>query len=238
MTESTVNADTAAPGLDVAGQERADATPNGQELGDQFVADDEQLGELGSPTAPAGAGPVPDELLPAVIESILLVVEEPVPARTIAQVLARTEEDVVAVLDELAAGYAQRGAGIVIRQVAGGYRLYTAAAAGPWVERFLLDGQTARLTQAALETLAVVAYRQPVSRGRVAGVRGVNVDSVFRTLIARGMITEVGTDEDTGAVVYGTTQLFLERLGLSSLEELPDLAPYLPGAEGLDDLDG
>jgi segregation and condensation protein B len=117
--------------------------------------------------------------------------------------------------------------------VAGGWRLYTRSDCAPFVERFVLDGQQARLTQAALETLAVIAYRQPVTRQRVSAVRGVNVDGVVRTLLARGLITEAGADEDTGATRYRTTSFFLERLGLDSLEALPSLAPLLPE---LDDL--
>jgi segregation and condensation protein B len=104
------------------------------------------------------------------------------------------------------------------------------------VERFVLDGQTARLTQAALETLAIVAYRQPVSRARVSGVRGVNVDAVMRTLVTRGLVEEAGTDAETGAILYRTTDFFLQRIGLSSLEELPALAPYLPELDALDDM--
>jgi segregation and condensation protein B len=103
------------------------------------------------------------------------------------------------------------------------------------VERFVLDGAQSRLSKAAMETLAVVAYRQPVTRARIAAVRGVNVDGVVRTLVARGMIEEAGTDRDTGGLLYRTTELFIERLGLSSLEDLPPLGPLLPDIEGIDD---
>ena len=120
-----------------------------------------------------------------------------------------------------------RSAGFELREVAGGWRFYSAAAHADVVGRFVLDGQTARLTQAALETLAVVAYRQPVTRGQVSAVRGVNVDSVVRTLAARGLVQEAGT-EPSGAVLYVTTPYFLERMGMTSLDELPPLAPYLP----------
>ena len=106
----------------------------------------------------------------------------------------------------------------------------------PYVERLLLDGSRSKLTRAALETLAVVAYRQPVTRARVSAVRGVNVDAVMRTLLARGLITEAGTDSDTGAVTFATTELFLERLGLTSLTDLPDIAPLLPDVDVIDDL--
>jgi segregation and condensation protein B len=166
--------------------------------------------------------------LPAVLESILMVTDEPVPAMTLAQVVERPTGEVETALGALATGYTAQDRGFELRQVAGGWRLYTRADCAPFVERFVLDGQQARLTQAALETLAVIAYRQPVTRQRVSAVRGVNVDGVVRTLLARGLITEAGADEDTGATRYRTTTFFLERLGLDSLEELPSLAPLLP----------
>jgi segregation and condensation protein B len=166
--------------------------------------------------------------LPAVLEAVLLVTDEPVPTVTLAQVVERPTGEVEEVLARLAEEYAAAGRGFELRQVAGGWRLYTRADCAPYVERFVLDGQQARLTQAALETLAVIAYRQPVTRQRVSAVRGVNVDGVVRTLLARGLVTEAGADEDTGATRYRTTPFFLERLGLQSLEELPSLAPLLP----------
>ena len=170
----------------------------------------------------------PDVPLGAVLEAVLLVTDEPVPAMTLAQVVERPTGQVEEELARLAAEYAEQGRGFELRQVAGGWRLYTRADCAPYVERFVLDGQQARLTQAALETLAVIAYRQPVTRQRVSAVRGVNVDGVVRTLLARGLITEAGADEDTGASRYRTTTYFLERLGLQSLDELPSLAPLLP----------
>jgi segregation and condensation protein B len=166
--------------------------------------------------------------LAAVLESILLVTDEPVPAVTLAQVAERPTGEVEELLAGLADEYAQQGRGFELRQVAGGWRLYTRADCAPFVERFVVDGQQARLTQAALETLAVIAYRQPVTRQRVSAVRGVNVDGVVRTLLARGLITEAGQDDETGATRYRTTTMFLEKLGLQSLEELPSLAPLLP----------
>jgi segregation and condensation protein B len=171
--------------------------------------------------------------LPAALEAVLLVADEPIPAVTLAQVVERPTGEVEAVLEQLARDYTDAGRGFELRQVAGGWRLYTRADCAPYVERFVLDGQQARLTQAALETLAVIAYRQPVTRQRVSAVRGVNVDGVVRTLVARGLVTEAGPDEDTGAIRYRTTSYLLERLGLQSLEELPSLAPLLPE---LDDL--
>ncbi len=168
------------------------------------------------------------------LEAVLLVTDEPVPAVTLAQVTERPTDEVERTLAELATEYVDAGRGFELRNVAGGWRLYTRADCAPYVERFVLDGQSARLTQAALETLAVVAYRQPVTRSRVSAVRGVNVDGVVRTLLARGLITESGQDEDSGGVLYRTTPLLLERLGLQSLDELPSLAPLLPE---LDDMD-
>jgi segregation and condensation protein B len=172
--------------------------------------------------------------LRAALEAVLLVTDVPVPAVTLAQVTERPTEEVEETLRLLAEDYKDGDRGFELRNVAGGWRLYTRPDCAPYVERFVLDGQSARLTQAALETLAVIAYRQPVTRSRVSAVRGVNVDGVVRTLLARGLITESGQDEDTGGVLYRTTPMLLERLGLQSLEELPSLAPLLPE---LDDLD-
>lgn len=176
---------------------------------------------------------LPEIELGAVLEAVLLVTDEPVPAVTLAQVVERPTGQVEAELERLAAEYTAQGRGFELRQVAGGWRFYTRPDCAPYVERFVLDGQQARLTQAALETLAVIAYRQPVTRQLVSAVRGVNVDGVVRTLLARGLITEAGADEDTGATRYRTTAYFLERLGLQSLDQLPSLAPLLPE---LDDL--
>lgn len=167
------------------------------------------------------------------LEAVLMVVDEPVSTLTLAQVLERPTEEVVAALRELVADYDAAGRGFELRQVAGGWRFYSRASCAAVVQRFVLDGQSARLTQAALETLAVVAYRQPVSRARVSAVRGVNVDGVMRTLVARGLLDEVGADPESGALLYGTTSHFLERLGLTSLEELPELAPLLPEIDAL-----
>jgi segregation and condensation protein B len=172
--------------------------------------------------------------LPAALEAVLLVTDEPVPAVTLAQVTERPTEEVEQTLQELAADYEAAGRGFELRNVAGGWRLYTRADCAPYVERFVLDGQSARLTQAALETLAVIAYRQPVTRSRVSAVRGVNVDGVVRTLLARGLITESGQDDDTGGILYRTTPVLLERLGLQSLDDLPSLAPLLPELEDVD----
>ncbi|HEY9409068.1 MAG TPA: SMC-Scp complex subunit ScpB [Jiangellaceae bacterium] len=166
--------------------------------------------------------------LSASIEAILLVVDEPVADVTLAQVLERPREEIARALDELAADYTAAGRGFDLRNIGGGWRLYTRAECAPVVERFVLDGQQAKLTQAALETLAVVAYRQPVSRARVSAVRGVNCDGVMRTLLTRGLVEESGIDTESGATLFRTSSYFLERLGMSSLDDLPPLAPYLP----------
>jgi segregation and condensation protein B len=164
------------------------------------------------------------------LEAVLLVVDQPVTEAVLAQVLECPKDEVVAALREVAADYDEQGRGFELREVAGGWRLYTRPEHAAVVERFVLDGQQARLTQAALETLAVVAYQQPVSRARVSGVRGVNCDGVMRTLLARGLVEEAGVDPASTATLYRTTAYFLERLGLGSLDDLPPLAPYLPDA--------
>jgi segregation and condensation protein B len=169
------------------------------------------------------------------LEAILLVADEPVPVVVLAQVLERPRNEVTAELQSLATEYKTDGRGFDLREIAGGWRFYTREDCAPLVERFVSDGQEVRLTQAALETLAVVAYRQPVSRARVSAVRGVNCDSVMRTLVLRGLVEETGTDNETGAILYRTTGYFLERLGLASLEDLPDLAPFLP--EDIEDIE-
>jgi segregation and condensation protein B len=176
--------------------------------------------------------------LRAGIEAILLVVDEPVTELTLAEVLDRPQHEVTATLRDLANSYTEQRRGFELREVAGGWRLYTRPEYAELVERFVLGGQQARLTQAALETLAVIAYRQPVSRGRVAAVRGVNSDGVIRTLQSRGLVEEAGTDPDSGAILYRTTSYFLERLGLTSLAELPPLAPLLPDIAELESADG
>lgn len=172
----------------------------------------------------------------SVIEALLLVVDTPVTVEALASATDTSEDRVAATLTELAAELTERGSGIDLREAGGGWRMYTRARYAPYVERLLLDGARSKLTRAALETLAVVAYRQPVTRARVSAVRGVNVDAVVRTLVARGLITEAGTDSDSGAVTFATTELFLERLGLSSLADLPDIAPLLPDVDVIDDL--
>lgn len=168
------------------------------------------------------------------IEAILMVVDEPVTELTLAQVLECTVDQIEAALSRLCQSYENRG--FALKKIGGGWRFYSHPDLAGVVERFVLDGQQSRLTQAALETLSVVAYRQPVSRARVSAIRGVNVEAVMKTLITRGLVEESGLEHETGAILYTTTSFFLERLGLNSLDDLPALAPYLPNLEALDDI--
>lgn len=172
--------------------------------------------------------------LKAALEAVLMVVDEPATEAHLASVLERPRREVAAALRELSAEYTAAGRGFDLRLVAGGWRFYSRAECAPAVDRFVLDGQQARLTQAALETLAVVAYRQPVSRSRVSAVRGVNCDGVMRTLVQRGLVEETGTEPETGAILYRTTNYFLERMGLRGLDELPELAPFLPEVDDVE----
>jgi segregation and condensation protein B len=174
--------------------------------------------------------------LGSVLEALLLVVDTPVTAEALAAATQQPVYRIVAKLQQMAGELTERDSGIDLRKNTEGWRLYTRARFAPYVEKLLLDGARSKLTRAALETLAVVAYRQPVTRARVSAVRGVNVDAVMRTLLARGLITEAGADDDTGATTFATTELFLERLGLESLADLPDIAPLLPDVDTIEDL--
>lgn len=168
------------------------------------------------------------------IEAILMVVDEPVTELTLASVLQVTVDQVVEALEALIPSY--EGRGFTLKAINGGWRFYSHPDCSDVVEKFVLDGQQSRLTQAALETLAVIAYRQPVSRARVSAIRGVNVEAVMKTLITRGLVEEYGVENETGAILYKTTSYFLERLGLNSLTDLPPLAPHLPDIDGLDEI--
>ena len=170
------------------------------------------------------------------LEAVLMVVDEPISEVSLASALELPVEDVRSHLLELEQEYAAQQRGFTLRSVAGGWRVYSRADYAPVVEKFVLDGQQAKLTQASLETLAVIAYRQPVSRSRVSAVRGVNVDGVVRTLMSRGLIEELEDVGESGAVLYRTTPYFLQRMGLASLDDLPALAPYLPDADIIDEL--
>ena len=182
----------------------------------------------GEGAAPTQAAPMDDAELRAALEAILLVVDEPVAELQLAQIVEQSAERVARMLEDVSARYTAAGHGFDLRRAAGGWRLYTRPEYAAYVERFVLDGQSVRLTQAALETLAVVAYKQPVTRSRISAIRGVNCDGVMRTLNTRGLIEECGTEGETGAFLYRTTALFLEKLGLNSVDQLPPLAPFLP----------
>jgi segregation and condensation protein B len=187
------------------------------------VVEDSQSAHLFDPAALARS-----------IEAILMVVDEPVTELTLASVLQVTVDQVVEALETLLPSY--EGRGFTLKAINGGWRFYSHPDCSDVVEKFVLDGQQNRLTQAALETLAVIAYRQPVSRARVSAIRGVNVEAVMKTLITRGLVEEYGVENETGAILYKTTSYFLERLGLNSLTDLPPLAPHLPDIDGLDEI--
>ena len=174
--------------------------------------------------------------LGAALEALLLLADEPMGVLALAAAVRLPADEVEGEVRRLSAEYTEDQRGFDLREVAGGWRFYTRAECSPLVERFVHDGQQARLTQASLETLAVIAYRQPITRGRVSAVRGVNVDGVIRTLLGRGLIAEAGTDGESGAHLYVTTAYFLERMGITSLDELPPLAEHLPDLADLEDV--
>ncbi len=174
------------------------------------------------------------ELKPA-LEAVLIVADQPLDHATLAEAVGYPPDDVQVALDELSAEYTEQRRGFELRRAGDGWRYYTREELSAVVERFVVDGQQARLTQAALETLAVVAYRQPVSRARVSAIRGVNVEGVMRTLVARGLVEDAGHEEVTGARLFRTTSYFLERMGLTSIEQLPEIAPFLPEMAELED---
>ena len=192
--------------------------------------------------------PMSDDIFPPIhteiadlkraIEAVVLVAFDPVPPDLLAQLLEQPSALIEQCCQELAADYTEQNRGFELARVAGGYRYQTRPDLTPYVERFLLHDQRARLSGAALETLAIVAYKQPISRAQVASIRGVDPDAVIRTLTARGYIAEVGRDHGPGqAVLFGTTGAFLEKLGLDSLEDLPSIADFIPGADVVEALE-
>lgn len=185
-------------------------------------------------TADAETLAVPLTSLRPALEAVLMVADEALDVVRLATAVGYPVGEVEQALAGLAAEYDEQSRGFELRRVAGGWRYYSRDAYAAVVEGFVLEGQQARLTQAALETLAVVAYKQPVSRARVSAVRGVNVDGVMRTLLTRGLVEEAGSESQTGAHLYRTTGYFLERLGIRSLDDLPELAPYLPEIDDLE----
>lgn len=180
---------------------------------------------------------VAEHVAPA-LEAILMVAEDPLSPELLGKLVGCRADEAEDVCAALAAEYETNGRGFVLSRVAGGYRFQTAPEQAPYVERFVLEGQSSRLSAAALETLAVVAYKQPVSRNQIAAIRGVNVDGVIRTLQHRGYVDEVARDPGPGqAVLYGTTPTFLERLGLDSVDDLPALGDFFPGADLVESLE-
>jgi len=183
------------------------------------------------------AGGVAEEVVRA-IEAVLMVAIDPVPAALLAQLLEVPASTIDDLCRRLAAAYEEAGHGFRLVRIAGGWRYQSHPDLAPVVERFVLEGQTARLSPAALETLAIVAYKQPISRAQIASIRGVDPDGVLRTLAARGWIDQVGRDPGPGqAVLWGTTATFLEKLGLASLADLPPLADHVPGADVVEALE-
>ena len=173
-----------------------------------------------------------------IVESILLLADEPVPARLIGEVLEAPRAEVQTLLEELARSYVEEDRGFVLREVAGGWRLYTDPNCGPWLERFVTSGSHGRLTGAALEVLAIIAYRQPFSRAQISEIRGVDSDGVVKTLTLRGLIAEIGRDEGPGApTLFGVSDEFLERMGLRSVDDLPPLTGFMPDAEAVEDME-
>ena len=210
---------------DVGSQVDADAAAIGRTQAEDALVEDALVEDaLGAPT------------LEAACEAVLLLADEPIPLVALASIVRRPVEQVDAVVRGLSEQYTEDGRGFDLREVAGGWRFYTRADCADVVSRYVVDGQQARLTQAALETLAIVAYRQPISRGRISAVRGVNVDGVVRTLLTRGLIEEVGVEPGSQATLLGTTPYFLERLGISDLAELPPLAEHVPTYAEIGDL--
>ncbi|HET6209787.1 MAG TPA: SMC-Scp complex subunit ScpB [Jatrophihabitans sp.] len=185
------------------------------------------------------AGPALDlaepRLLRGALQALLFVADAPVTLAQLAVAVQRPVAEVAEALAAITAELDEQAAGWQLRPAASGFRLYTRDSYAPVVEAYLLDGQRSKLSQAALETLAVIAYRQPVTRARISAIRGVNVDGVVRTLLARELITEAGADPVTGGGLYRTTDTFLEKMGIESVDELPSLAPLLPELDTLDD---
>ncbi|MGZ8179427.1 SMC-Scp complex subunit ScpB [Williamsia sp. SKLECPSW1] len=236
MTDEHPDEQASAPDETVAAEASADDTSPDDTSADGAASEDGGLFEQPVVDADEIHDPLDDDELRSALEAILLVVDSPVSVEALSSAIGEPQERIEATVTALAAEFTDRNSGIDLRYAGDGWRFYTRQEFAPYVEKLLLDGARSKLTRAALETLAVVAYRQPVTRTRVSAVRGVNVDGVMRTLLARGLITEAGTDPDSGGILYATTELFLERLGLASLSDLPDIAPLLPDVDVIDDI--
>ncbi len=220
---------------DPADDDPADDDPANDEPADVEPADEEPAEDQRDAAEQDTLVEVPKtEDIPGALEALLLLAEEPMSETVLAQAVGAPVHVVADALAELVAFYDETGRGFELRQLGGGWRYYTRAEHADLIAGHVLDGAQSRLSQAALETLSVIAYLQPLSRSRVSAIRGVNVDGVIRTLLARGLIVEAGADAETGAVVFSTTDYFLERMGLSSLDQLPELAPHLPEASDLE----
>ena len=185
---------------------------------------------------------VPEEKLSAALEALLMMADQPLSVLSLAQATGTPRNQVAQAIDQLRLDYdGENGSplrGFELREVGGGWRIYARREFDDIVRGMLHDDSPQRLSQQALETLAVIAYKQPVSRAQVSAVRAVNVDTVMRTLLARGLITEHSTDTETGAIFYETTPLLLEYLGIESVDELPPLSPLLDdGRAGFDDVE-
>lgn len=230
----------AAESVAVSETEPTDSEPTDAEpvdgasaVGTAEEAADDEAAEVVESTLPDVSG---DDALECALEALLLVVDTPAEEELLADTLDQPVARIRATLERMSAALRDGDRGMDLRKVGAGWRYFTRDRYAPYVERMLLDGQRAKLTRAALETLAVIAYRQPVTRARVAAVRGVNVDGVIRTLLARGLVEETGQDPETQGLLYRTTELFLERLGLASLADLPPIAPLLPEVDSIDDV--
>lgn len=195
---------------------------------------------LDASNSPATIDEINAETLKSAIEAILMITDAPISLVALATALERPMNEIRIAVDELQSEYSgnedARTRGFELREIGGGWRIYVRAEYDWAVKMFVANENPTRLSQAALETLSVIAYKQPISRGQVASIRAVNVDSVVRTLLSRGLITELYTDSETGAVNFGTTELFLQTLGINSLDELPPISPYLPGTDEVNDV--
>jgi segregation and condensation protein B len=235
VSESPEAAESAAEALEPGASVEESAGPGTEEDIDDSADDSADIAEDGI-EVDSLPDVTSDEALEAALESLLLVVDSPTSEEVLADTVAQPTARVTVALRTMSLRFTERSSGIDLRRVGEGWRFYTRDTYAPFVEKLLLDGQRSKLTRAALESLAVIAYRQPVTRARVSAVRGVNVDGVIRTLVVRGLIEENGTDSETGGILYVTTELFLERLGLSSLTDLPAIAPLLPEVDTIDDI--
>ncbi|WP_328327011.1 SMC-Scp complex subunit ScpB [Kribbella sp. NBC_00382] len=233
--------DASAEDVPVEGEAADDATAEGVAVDEASAEGVPAEGDVGAlldevlDDVVVGEDAIDDVTMRRALEAILMVSDEPLPVLAMAKTVGRTVADVSAALVGLSGEYTEQGRGFDLREVGGGWRYYTREDTAQYVEGYVLEGQQARLTQAALETLAVVAYKQPVSRARVSAIRGVNVDGVMRTLISRGLLEEAGPDTESQSTLYRTTSYFLERMGMQSLDDLPELAPYLPEMDDMEE---